>query len=85
MRALEATVDLALAVQGGGAHAEQAARAWREYQAHTAEVLRLSRLNTNVLSYALSVHEKRQASTAGQATLEALVSELQLGSPRATR
>jgi hypothetical protein len=56
---------------------QAAEHAWEEYRKTTAEVIRLSRLNTNVLSFELSVHEKRDATESCQAALTALVVEFQ--------
>jgi hypothetical protein len=85
IQGLQLTVDRVLAVDSGGARRDEALQAWRDYQAHTAEVLRLSRENTNVLSFSISVHEKRDASTAADAALQALVTEVQSAGPRPTR
>ena len=54
--------DLA-AAQANGVSAERlapASRAWNEHHRIAAEVVRLSRENTNVLSFDVSVHEKRK-------------------------
>jgi hypothetical protein len=80
--ALEMVVDGTLAVEPS---ADGARAAWAEYRAATAEVLRLSRENTNVRSFALSVHEKRDASLACEAALQALVTEVQAPGPQPTR
>jgi hypothetical protein len=80
--ALEAVVDGTLAAEPA---AEDARAAWAEYRAATVEVLRLSRENTNVRSFALSVHEKRDASLACEAALQALVTEVQDPGPQPTR
>ena len=57
---------------------------WARSQHLTQEVIRLSRLNTNVLSAELSLHEKHDAIVAAQASLAALRTEVQ-NEPRATR
>jgi len=83
MRGLSATVDAALANARKGAPAaakERAAEAWEtwaRYQRLTAEVVRLSRLNTNVLSFDLSVHEKRRATVAAESALARLLRDIQ--------
>lgn len=83
MRGLAAKVDVALANARKGAPApakERAAEAWESwarYQRLTAEVVRLSRLNTNVLSFDLSVHQKRRATLAAQSALGGLLREIQ--------
>jgi hypothetical protein len=61
-----------------------AAAAWAEYRLHTAEVIRLSRLNTNVVSVDVSLHEKRRATDASRSALAALLEEIQSG-PHPTR
>ena len=82
---LAQVVDGVLAAPPEGRWRTDALRAWREYQALTAEVLRLSRENTNVRSFALSVHEKREASTACDAALQALAAEVVAPGPWPTR
>jgi hypothetical protein len=90
MHALGATVDLALADAfttvpvGSRARMAEAGETWGRYQQLTAEVVRLSRLNTNVLSYDISVHQKRSATIAAQSALSALLTEVQ-NMPRPTR
>jgi hypothetical protein len=49
-----------------------------------AEVIRLSRLNTNVISFDVSTHEKRTATQACLDALAALRGSIQ-GGPHATR
>ena len=66
------------------AHFEEAAAAWAEYQRTSAEVVRLSRENTNVRSFDLSIHEKRTATERFRAALAALVDGVQSSLP-ATR
>jgi hypothetical protein len=83
--ALAATVNEVLGAEDAGALRDGAQTAWREYQGHTAEVLRLSRENTNVISVSMSLHEKRDASMAAELALQALVAEVQAPGPRATR
>jgi hypothetical protein len=90
IRELGTTVDAAL--QGAGRSipstaagaATDAAQAWAEYQRVSAEVIRLSRLNTNVISFDVSTHEKRTATKACLDTLVELRSAIQ-GGPYATR
>jgi len=77
MRDLNGEVDqsLASARQSGPAWLEQlatASQAWSEYQRVASEVLRLSRENTNVISFDVSVHEKRQATKDCLSALAAL-------------
>ena len=90
IRRLGATVDAALqeAVPSvpstaSGAAAD-GAKAWAEYQRVAAEVIRLSRLNTNVISVDVSLHEKRTATRACLDALGDLRSAIQ-GGPHATR
>jgi hypothetical protein len=80
--ALEAVVDATLAAEPA---ASDLRAAWAAYRAATVEVVRLSRENTNVRSFALSVHEKRDASQACEAALQALVTEVQTAGPQPTR
>jgi hypothetical protein len=90
MHILGATVDLTLAdarttaPAGSRARVAEAAETWARYQQLTAEVVRLSRLNSNVLSYDISVHEKRTATIAAQSALSGLLTEVQ-NMPRPTR
>jgi hypothetical protein len=62
----------------------RASRAWVEYQRISAEVLRLSRENTNVISFDVSIHEKRRATEACLAALDALAAAVESG-PAAVR
>jgi hypothetical protein len=55
----------------------EATDAWADYQQVTADVVRLSRLNTNVISFQLSTHQKRAATIECETALSALVAELQ--------
>lgn len=61
-----------------------ATEAWRDYQRIGSEVLRLSRENTNVISFDVSVHEKRYATKECLSALSALRAEID-STPRATR
>jgi hypothetical protein len=61
-----------------------ATQAWADYQRMEAEVIRLSRLNTNVISFDVSTHEKRTATQACLDALAALRDSIQ-GGPHATR
>jgi len=65
-------------------HSSAASAAWRDYQRLTADVIRLSRLNTNVVSVDVSVHEKRRVTESCRSALAALLHEIQTG-PGATR
>jgi hypothetical protein len=90
IRGLVATVDAALREAGplvpstASGAATDAAPAWAEYQRVAAEVIRLSRLNTNVISFDVSTHEKRTATRACLDALGDLRSAIQSG-PHATR
>jgi DNA repair ATPase RecN len=86
IRELGATVDTALRETGpsAGSAATDAAQAWADYQKVAAEVIRLSRLNTNVISFDVSTHEKRTATGACLDALAELRSAIQ-GGPYATR
>jgi hypothetical protein len=66
------------------ADAADAAAAWTEYQRIAAEVIRLSRLNTNVISFDVSIHEKRFATAACLDALGELQAAIQSG-PNPTR
>ncbi len=90
IRRLGETVDAALREAGpsvpspaAGAVAD-GTQAWAEYQRVAAEVIRLSRLNTNVKSVDVSIHEKRTATRACLDALGDLRSAIQ-GGPHATR
>jgi hypothetical protein len=61
-----------------------AAQAWADYQRTKAEVIRLSRENSNVISFDVSTHEKRTATRACLDALADLRSAIQ-GGPHATR
>lgn len=60
-------------------HVAEAAAAWSDYRRLTADVIRLSRQNTNVLSVDVSVHEKRKVTDACRAALDALLAEIHSG------
>ncbi|MDP1825834.1 MAG: hypothetical protein Q8L48_21405 [Archangium sp.] len=64
--------------------AAEAWEAWARYQHLNTEIVKLSRLNTNVLSYDISVHEKRKVMIAAQNALAGLLAEVK-NVPRATR
>ncbi len=90
IRSLGDAVDAALGkaapsvpATAAGASAD-ASRAWSDYQRIEAEVIRLSRLNTNVISFDVSTHEKRSATAACLDALAGLRSAIQSG-PYATR
>jgi len=88
IRTLGETVDAQLktgtAPLPASASKADAMQAWADYQRMEAEVIRLSRLNTNVISFDVSTHEKR---TATQACLDALADlrDSIQGGPHATR
>ena len=87
MRSLSTIVDGALARAPKSAPSPVRARAeeaWARYQQVNTEIVRLSRLNTNVRSFDISVHEKRDAMIAAQNALAALKTAVQ-DVPRATR
>lgn len=89
MDALDEEVDrnLARARDGGQLEPQQvalAAQAWVGYRRVLADVLRLSRENTNVISFEVSVHEKRHVTKDCLAALSALERAVDLGG-RATR
>jgi DNA repair ATPase RecN len=90
IRDLGATVDTALRDAGpsvpstAATAAADAAQAWVDYQRIAAEVIRLSRLNTNVISFDVSTHEKRTATGACLDALAELRSAIQSG-PYPTR
>lgn len=68
----------------GDASLDEARVAWAEYRGSLTEVLRLSRENSNVRSFDLSIGEKRRAAAAFRAALGALVAEIRSSYP-ATR
>lgn len=78
-------VDAALAASPPGPALDAARGAWADYRTQTEQVLRLSRANTNVLSFSLSLHEKRDATDVAEAALRALSAELRSAGPRPTR
>lgn len=89
MAELAASVDRALAtVRASGAvpagALDTAAEAWAEQRRITAEVVQLSRENTNVLSFDVSVHEKRTITRECLDALAALRSAV-ASSPQANR
>jgi hypothetical protein len=55
----------------------EVARSWSEYRRIVGEVLRLSRLNTNVLSFDVSVHEKRRVTKDCLSALAALLETIE--------
>jgi len=61
-----------------------ATQAWNNYQRVLKSVLRLSRENTNVISFDVSVHEKRQVTKECLAALSALLEAVDVG-PKAVR
>jgi hypothetical protein len=68
-RALEEQVDPLLPPD------EPVRKAWADYRGDTERIFELSRQNTNVLSFSLSVHEKSDATRECGAALQALVDE----------
>ena len=84
MRELNGEVDhsLATARESGPAWLEQlatASQAWNEYQRVATEVLRLSRENSNVISFDVSIHEKRHATKECLSALSALSAAIDVG------
>lgn len=78
---LERQVDLVLAPGRKAPPVEVqalsgATRAWADYQRDTQTVFALSRQNTNVLSFAISIHEKSEASRGCEVALQALVDQV---------
>ena len=73
IQALGAEVTVALAE----AQSPAATAAWADYSRLTADVIRLSRENTNVVSVDVSLHEKRQVTESCRAALVALLAEIQ--------
>ncbi len=59
------------------AHVDLAAARWSAFLAFHGEIIRLSRVNSNLISFELSTHAKREASARCQAALQALMEELQ--------
>ena len=89
MRGLNDEVARALVTvrESGQLSQEQLAavsQAWRDYGRVVADVLALSRENTNVLSFDVSIHEKRHATKDCLAALEALSAAVSSGT-EATR
>jgi hypothetical protein len=89
IRELSGEVDRSLAAarenpQLSPQRLEQASQAWSEYQRVVTDVLRLSRENTNVISFDVSVHEKHEKTKQCLAALSALLAAVESG-PRATR
>jgi hypothetical protein len=85
MRALgeEVDRDLGTVRDSGHVSADQlavATQAWSDYQRVLKNVLRLSRENTNVISFDVSVHEKRQVTKECLAALSALLEAVNVGS-----
>lgn len=78
---------LGSARESGQAQPEQlvsTSQAWDEFQRLATEIIRLSRQNSNVISFDVSVHEKRQAMKACLSALSALSAAVDAG-PHATR
>jgi len=89
IHALSAEVDAKLAAlrDSGKASTEQlaaATQAWSDYQRVLKEALRLSRENSNVISFDVSVHEKRQVTKQCLAALSGLQEALDIG-PKSVR
>jgi hypothetical protein len=80
-------VDRNLSSVRASSPAEQIAtvsQLWVEYQRILADVLRLSRENSNVISFDVSIHEKRLVTKKCLAALSELLAEVESG-PRPTR
>jgi chemoreceptor-like protein with four helix bundle sensory module len=88
IRTLGETVDAQLKASTGSLPASSAkadaTQAWADYQRTEAEVIRLSRENSNVISFDVSTHEKRTATQACLDALAGLRDSIQ-GGPHATR
>ncbi len=89
MRALGEEVDgrLTAVRQGGQVSPDRLAaamQAWADYQRVLKDVLRLSRENTNVISFDVSVHEKRRVTKECLAALSALEEAVDVG-PKGVR
>jgi hypothetical protein len=89
MRTLRDKVDhdLIAARDRGQVPPEQlaaAAQVWIDYQRVLTEVLRLSRENSNVISFDVSIHEKRYVTKECEVALAALLDAVSVG-PQATR
>lgn len=89
MRTLSEEVDRSLSSARESAQlpSEQlatASQAWSDYRRVLADVLRLSRENTNVISFDVSIHEKRQVTQQCLSALAALLAAVESG-PQATR
>jgi TolA-binding protein len=89
LRELNGEVDHSLtsARQSGQAWLDRlatASQAWSEYQRVATEVLRLSRENSNVISFDLSVHEKRHVTKECLSALSGLLAAIDVG-PQAPR
>jgi len=80
MRTLGDAVDAMLRETPSSA----ASAAWADYQRLMADVIRLSRLNTNVVSVDVSLNEKRRVTEACRGALDALLREIHAG-PNPTR
>lgn len=90
MRAWEATVDAALAGLDKAPPKDVkdlavARDAWTQYVAQTAKIIELSRANSNVYAFDLSVHGKRKASRRVETALAALSSAISQEAHGATR
>jgi len=70
--------------QPSPAQIEQASQAWADFQRVAADVLRLSRENTNVISFDVSIHEKHDKTKQCVSALSALLAAVESGS-QATR
>lgn len=81
---LQGQVDRALAKVASLPELAGAPQLWSEDRRLTAEILRLSRQNTNVISFDVSVHEKRHATRDCLAALDKLQAAVE-SAPQATR
>lgn len=91
MRAYAAQVDGTLAglektcPPGARDQLAAAREAWSAYQADDAKVVELSRANSNVIAFDLSVHEGRRAARRAEAALAALEASVSEDVSKATR
>lgn len=90
-RALESQVEDSLKVLKGALpaaaqpHLSAAETAWAEARRVTAQVFKWSRENTNVISFELSTHDKRELTEPCRAALAELVSLIQTRPPQPSR
>jgi hypothetical protein len=86
VHALERQVDVVLAPNPARKTPESetqsllpARQAWSDYKALTEKIFGLSRQNTNVLSFAISIHEKGEATVVCETALQSLAAQVHHG------